>query len=281
MWWRPSPRRATAPRWQVADASAFGLPQKRERVLVVGIRTELLGEGPAFCEVLDSVALPLRRTLGLRTDGPISVEEALHDLSNDARAPWPERPNVFQTGVYGPVRPGTYAAWLRGDAPDGGLPDCHRFSNHGDRIRAMYEGAHATQPRGRLSREFMLSFGTRKDKKELMDPKKPASTITTHPDEFIHYAQPRNISLREMARLQVVPRRVPLQGPLHHQRPATGQRRRPLLPDWQRRAPSSRARHRTRRAPVGRGREEAHAPALPVSGGPRRPASALVSERAP
>ena len=33
----------------------------------------------------------------------------------------------------------------------------------------------------------------------------PSSTITTHPDEFIHYAEPRNVTVREMARLQSFP----------------------------------------------------------------------------
>ncbi len=48
-------------------------------------------------------------------------------------------------------------------------------------------------------------MGTKKDKKVLIDPDAPVSTITTHPDEFIHYAEPRNITVREMARLQSFP----------------------------------------------------------------------------
>ena len=38
-----------------------------------------------------------------------------------------------------------------------------------------------------------------------MDPAAVVSTITTHPDEFIHYAYPRNVTVREMARLQSFP----------------------------------------------------------------------------
>jgi DNA (cytosine-5)-methyltransferase 1 len=84
-------------------------------------------------------------------------------------------------------------------------PNSHRFSVHGARIQAMYEAAHNSQARGRLRRDFMLSFGTKKDKKVLLDPDLPASTITTHPDEFIHYSEPRNVTVREMARLQSFP----------------------------------------------------------------------------
>ena len=48
-------------------------------------------------------------------------------------------------------------------------------------------------------------MGTKKNKKFLIDKHKPVSTITTHPDEFIHYSHPRNITVREMARFQSFP----------------------------------------------------------------------------
>ena len=50
-----------------------------------------------------------------------------------------------------------------------------------------------------------MANNTKKDKKVLIDPASPVSTITTHPDEFIHYAEARNVTVREMARLQSFP----------------------------------------------------------------------------
>jgi DNA (cytosine-5)-methyltransferase 1 len=44
----------------------------------------------------------------------------------------------------------------------------------------------------RLPKSFLVQEGTKKDKKVLIDPEKLASTITTHPDEFIHYRAIRN-----------------------------------------------------------------------------------------
>jgi DNA (cytosine-5)-methyltransferase 1 len=48
-------------------------------------------------------------------------------------------------------------------------------------------------------------MGTRSRKKVLLDPDGPASTLTSHPDEFFHYGIPRIITLRESARLQSFP----------------------------------------------------------------------------
>jgi DNA (cytosine-5)-methyltransferase 1 len=58
----------------------------------------------------------------------------------------------------------------------------------------------------------LLKNGTKKDKKVLLDPDAVVSTITTHPDEFIHYLHPRNITVREMARLQSFPDRFTFHG---------------------------------------------------------------------
>src|SRR5262249_52446930 len=98
-----------------------------------------------------------------------------------------------------------YAKLMRNGTPDSQIPDSHRFSHHGPKVRALYEKAHATQPRGRLRREFLLMNDTRTLKKVLLDPHGVSTTLTTHPDESIHYVFPRNISLREMARFQSFP----------------------------------------------------------------------------
>jgi len=94
---------------------------------------------------------------------------------------------------------------LRGEAKTGTVPNSHRFSKHGAEILRMYRLAHSTQPAGRLSKTFLRSLGTKKDKKVRLDPNVPSSTITTHPDEFIHCSEPRNVTVREMGRLQSFP----------------------------------------------------------------------------
>ena len=193
--------------WFLVDASDYGIPQVRRRVFIVGIdRTMfdpgLIEEFPAFLEgagerMLRSLRLPLRRK--------ITVLEALEDLAGEAYVDCPDSAG-FLSGTYSEKGPSSvYGRLMRQGIRADKVPDSHRLSKHGDRIRNLYRTAHTTQPPGRLAKSFLLGQGTKKDKKVLLDPGGPASTITTHPDEFIHYRESRNITVREMARLQSFP----------------------------------------------------------------------------
>lgn len=187
----------------IANASHFGVPQARRRAIIIAVRQDLNIEPNVFFEKLEAIRTSHLETLGLPTDRPITAQEAIGDLLNEERVDCPDSPN-FQSSPYGEAI-GVYAQGLRGSTAKGSIPNSHRYTKHGQRVLDLYESAHATQPNGRLSKEFLLSRGTKKDKKVLIDPNEPVSTITTHPDEFIHYAEPRNITVREMARLQSFP----------------------------------------------------------------------------
>jgi DNA (cytosine-5)-methyltransferase 1 len=39
----------------------------------------------------------------------------------------------------------------------------------------------------------------------VLDPDKPAPTLTSHPDDYVHYCEPRILSVREYARIQTFP----------------------------------------------------------------------------
>lgn len=53
--------------------------------------------------------------------------------------------------------------------------------------------------------EKVLKFKTKKHTQIVLDINLPARTITTLPDDLIHYAEPRVLSVRELARLQSFP----------------------------------------------------------------------------
>lgn len=187
----------------IADASRFGVPQTRRRALIVAFRSDTGVEPASFFSALEDLREGHVASLGLPVDRAVTAKEALDDLVSRRRVVCPDS-EKFESSTYRRAR-NAYAVAMRGDIPDGSIPDSHRYTKHGERILELYMSAHATQPKGRLSKEFLLASGTKKDKKVLIDPKLPVSTITTHPDEFIHYAEPRNITVREMARLQSFP----------------------------------------------------------------------------
>lgn len=193
--------------FRVVDSSMFGVPQARRRVVIFGVRKALEATASGLANVVDTAlenaAVSVKRKYRLPQSRRVTVEEALHDLAGKERVVCPDS-TKFHSTVYGSAK-SRYARLMRRSLPTGTIPDSHRFSKHGPTISSLYQLAHKTQPPGRLSKQFLLSNGTKKDKKVLINPKTVVSTITTHPDEFIHYLEPRNVTVREMARLQSFP----------------------------------------------------------------------------
>ncbi len=192
--------------YHLVNAADFGVPQARKRVAIVGVFSagmtrQAMHELTALA--IDSGAKAVRIEHGLPTEGAITVREAIDDLSGAHLVSCPDSPR-FKSGTYTAAK-SSYAKLMREGIAEGTIPNSHRMSVHGDRVRGLYELAHRTQAPGRLSKQFLLDNGTKKDKKVLLDPRDVVATITTHPDEYIHYKDPRNITVREMARLQSFP----------------------------------------------------------------------------
>lgn len=192
--------------FQVLDASTFGVPQARKRVAIIGIKDCPIDAHELktlFVSAIAHAATNVRNHWGLHPSDNVTAEEAIHDLHGGVRLICPDS-EKFESATYVDAE-SLFAKAMRRGKPTGSVPDSHRFSKHGTRITELYELAHSTQPPGRLSKQFLLANETKKDKKVLIDRNKVVSTITTHPDEFIHYAEPRNITVREMARFQSFP----------------------------------------------------------------------------
>ena len=187
------------------DVTEFGVPQTRKRVLFLGVSKELtnLPElSPLLKATLAKASVELRETLGLPLERPVNVDEALHDLAGTDYLTCPDSPK-FQSAYY--LSPRSTFAKLMRKSVKSNVPNSHRFSEHGEKVKGLYELAHATQKPGRLSKTFLSNNNTKTNKKFLLDASRPASTLTTHPDEHIHYLHPRNVSIREMARIQSFP----------------------------------------------------------------------------
>ena len=191
--------------FQVVRAEAYGVPQYRRRVIIVGFRDVTITPVQLkllLTKALEDAALRVRQAWKLGMEDTTALE-ALNDLHGGARVVCPDS-DKFESSTYMKAR-SAYASAMRNALPTQSIPNSHRFSFHGERIQALYRLVHETQQPGRLSKDFLMANGTKKDKKVLIDASKPVSTITTHPDEFIHFAEPRNITVREMARLQSFP----------------------------------------------------------------------------
>jgi DNA (cytosine-5)-methyltransferase 1 len=190
----------------IAKALDVGVPQDRRRVITFAVKKNLVNiRNPALILEKEYIKAgrEIRESLGLPLDRPVTIAEAIDDLSGDEFVPCPDSPK-FESAKYLGTN-SNYQKAMRAGKREGEIPNSHRFSDHGEKILTLYRNALETQKPGRLPKEFLLSNNTKTQKKFLLGKDIYASTLTTHPDEHIHYKFPRNVSLREMARLQSFP----------------------------------------------------------------------------
>ena len=68
------------------------------------------------------------------------------------------------------------------------------------------------KPGVNIQKHILESLGTKKYGLVLLDANKPSHTLTTLPDDFLHYIEPRILTVREYARLQSFPDWFELKG---------------------------------------------------------------------
>jgi len=77
----------------------------------------------------------------------------------------------------------------------------HESPNHSEKIQRRF----ALVPRGKNGKDVLRRFGISKHTYFKLDPSRASRTVTTLPEDFIHYEQNRIPTVREMARLQSFP----------------------------------------------------------------------------
>ena len=190
----------------VINAADYGVPQLRKRVLLFAVSKDFAGTldvSRLFQDTLEEVGVEQRRAFHLAVDRYVNVEEALSDLAGEDKVPEPEFPQ-YSTSKYLPAT-SDYQRLMRKNLAHAEIPNCHRFNRHSEKSVSLYKKAQATQPPGRLSKDFLYENGCHSNKRFVLDTTKPCSTLTTAPEELIHYKLPRVVTLREMARLQSFP----------------------------------------------------------------------------
>lgn len=190
-------------------ASDFGVPQSRTRFVAIGIDKTQFAEGcSAFSphDVLNSIRKVLLNSHGLPLDRPVSCREALSDLEY-VEGSLAESPDTksYKAGKYAEAT-NNYQRLMRGTLAIGGVADSHRFVKHRPEIVERFRKILEMCTRGKnLSDDFKKENGIKKACIVPLDPEKPSSTLTTIPDDMIHYSQPRVLTVRECARLQSFP----------------------------------------------------------------------------
>lgn len=189
-------------------ASAYGVPQVRPRFFIVAIRdaakqTLALAESAEF---LEAARVAHMQAIGLDPASVITVRDALSDLeiTGKVRLPCPDTKGFEQAAYGGPMTP--YQQAMRSGLDALQAPNSMRLPRHAATTIAKFQLLQAKgQPGYKISDELRKELGTSKFRIHWLNGDRQAPTITTLPDDFIHYSEPRILTVRECARLQSFP----------------------------------------------------------------------------
>ncbi len=186
--------------WRLIDFSEFGIPQRRHRFILVGT---LNGNASSFFEQIEKRK---KRFLGAkRLPTNASTIDGIGDLARQHGVVEPEKPAKFAYGNYGAIT-SRYQKYLSEKVDRSIRPDSHRFANHTAEKEAVMKLLLATSRRGKkVTEEIREKFKMKKHSVTILDPHDKAPTLTTLPDDCLHYSEPRILTVREYARLQSFP----------------------------------------------------------------------------
>lgn len=200
---------------ELVNFSEFGVPQKRTRFILIGVRKTI---NEASQEMADSFFSELRkkRFSFLKTKGLNilqTAEDAISDLyQSNGLVTCPDSTN-FNSSVYGKAK-SKYQKYLR-DGIESDIPNSHRFAKHLPTTVAKFSHIlQETKERRNfdISDELRFRFNIKKHTIIPLSGSSPSPTITTLPDDYIHYQEPRILTVREYARLQSFPDWYEFQG---------------------------------------------------------------------
>lgn len=178
------------------DFSQYGVPQRRKRYILVGLKR---GKAQDFFSFLEKNKSSFLATKGLSL--PVTLKDALSDIERKHGEVESPDTKKFMAGTYAPVL-SVYQGLLRTGYGEPN-PDSHRFPKHGqDTVKKFqYFLDHADRNKS-IRDTIRKKFDSKKRNVVPLDARQSSPTLTTLPDDYIHYAEPRILTVREYARIQ-------------------------------------------------------------------------------
>ena len=187
----------------------FGVPQKRTRFIMIGVRKELIGQD--FVSPFEVISHTRRdflknKKLPLR---PVKVSDAIGDLLIEANGlihhSGSKESGFKQVDYKAPSKPSKYLRVIRKGVGKS-KPNSLRLARHKpSTVEKFTKIQKICRPGVSLSDQMRLEIGTKKQAITVLNADEPSKTLTTLPDDLLHYSEPRILTVREMARIQSFP----------------------------------------------------------------------------
>lgn len=199
----------------MVNASKFGVPQPRARFIMMAIRSDLVA-APTIDPFKDfDVFCQNFRDQKHLNGHEITVKEAISDLEirNRKLIESMDSKGFKQINYRVPKKMSAYQAYMRKDVDSSYSPNSLRMAKHRESTTAKFIEILETCPKGKaLSKEDRNRFNSKKQCLTPLHPDQMSKTITTLPDDLIHYSEPRILTVRENARIQSFPDWFEFQG---------------------------------------------------------------------
>ncbi|PAY09326.1 DNA (cytosine-5-)-methyltransferase [Bradyrhizobium sp. UFLA03-84] len=196
--------------------SEYGVPQQRPRFFLIGMLKSEMRE-------LSSRDAPFARLRSARSrflaerglSSRVSCKQAISDFERPHAGIGPCLDSKGYDALL-TARPRTAYQRLMRDEFAGAVPDTRLAKHRPDIVERFANIIAECKAAGRLSvqlnREMRDRYGIKKMATRVLDPDKAAPTITSMPDDLLHYSEPRTLTVRENARLQTFPDWFAFQG---------------------------------------------------------------------
>ncbi len=187
--------------YSLVYAKDYGVPQNRPRVLLVGIRDDVGNGIERGGDPADAIARGyLPKPSNERAPDLVDL---IGDLVDDSYS------NGGATTHY-PLPARTKVQKLLRMPAEGGMPSRkgdlvteHEYSKHNEWIRAKFAAMHAND--GAIPPEFQTKKFAQRLLPARWGKEGPTITATSLSDDYVHFSQPRVLTVREWARLQMFP----------------------------------------------------------------------------
>lgn len=191
---------------KLVNFGEYGIPQKRTRFILVGIRNDVNNASQErvdeFFTLLETNKYKFlkKRKLEVGT----TLKDAISDLLKaNGEVQSPDTAS-YKSGVYS--KPLSNYQQLMRDGIEANVPDSHRFPKHRDDITEKFGFILSKAQRNKdVDEDIRKRFNIKKHTIIPLDGDAKSPTITTLPDDYIHYCEPRILTVREYARIQSFP----------------------------------------------------------------------------